>query len=92
MTPPESDFGSREDLLLLLKTESSNDNLNDMTSNNSDLSPSLQQTTTTNAGMTQFDDDGKKHRRLGSALRKFLGWFIALACNKIKALGEIFLK
>jgi hypothetical protein len=86
ITPPQSASGSREDLLSLLKTESSNDNINDMTSNNSDLSSPLQRTTISTS-KTQLYDDEEKHSRLGSALRNILGWPIALVCNKIKALG-----
>jgi len=79
MTPPLSISTSREDLLSLLKKESSNDNLVGIIRNNSDLSSPLPRTTTS-PSTTQFYHDKKRNeelKRFSSALRELLGWLIA---------------
>jgi PleD family two-component response regulator len=80
ITPPQSTSASREDLLSLLKTEHSYDNINGRVRNNSDSSPSMIRSTT-DISMILLIEDKKSHgkrRRLGPALRQFLGWLIAL--------------
>jgi len=89
ITPPQSISASRENLILLLKRENSNDNLIEMIGNNSAPASPLPQMTTS-ASTTQLDDvkeSNEKHKQLNSLLREFLGWLIALVYSKIKALG-----
>jgi hypothetical protein len=89
VTPPQSMSASRENLILLLKRENSNDNLVEMIGNDSAPASPLPQMTTS-ASTTQLDDvkeSNEEHKRLNSLLREFLGWLIALVYSKIKALG-----
>jgi hypothetical protein len=80
MTPPQSISASREDLLSLLKTENSNDDLSTMVRNESDPSSSLQRraTSTSMPQLSNYEENIRDHKLLGSLLRQFLGWPIAL--------------
>jgi hypothetical protein len=89
MTPPLSTSASREDLLSLLKTEDSNNNPTGRVRIHSDSSPLLLQTSTDTSMIQPYDDKEsyEKHKQLGCALRKFLGWIIVLVCSKHQSFG-----
>ncbi|CAF3646804.1 unnamed protein product [Adineta steineri] len=92
ITPPSSNFGSREDLISLLKTENSNENLNEMmkNDNNNLTTTTTLQRTSTSTSMPQLYDDKeniREYNQFSCEYRNFLGWLIALVCNDIKALG-----
>jgi hypothetical protein len=76
-TPLHSSTTSREDLLSLVKTENSNDDLASMASSNEVLNQILPINTTSIKHLCDDEENNEHHTRLGSQLRQILGRLIA---------------
>ena len=76
-TPLQSSTTSREDLLSLVKTENSNDDLASMASSNEVLNQILPINTTSIKYLCDDEENNEHHTRLGSQLRQILGRLIA---------------
>jgi hypothetical protein len=77
-TPLQSSTTSREDLLSLVKTENSNDDLTSMASSNEVLNQIPLTNITSIKHLCDDEENNEQHRRLGPELRQILGWVIAL--------------
>lgn len=77
-TPLQSSSTSREDLLSIVKTEYSNDDLNSITSNNEVFNPLPTNHMTSIKNLCDDEENNEQHRRLTPVLRQILGWRIDL--------------
>ena len=77
-TPLRSSSASHEDLLSLVKTENSNDDVASIASSNDVQNPLPATTITSIKHLCDEEDNNKQHRRLGPELRQMLGRLIAL--------------
>ena len=77
-TPLQSSTNSREDLLSLMKTDASNDDVVSVTSSNDASSVFQAATTPSIKHLCDDEDETQPHRRLGPELRQILGRLIAL--------------
>lgn len=77
-SPLQSSSTSREDLLSIVKTECSNDDLNSITSNNEISTPLPTNHMTSIKNLCDDEENKEEHRRLGPVLRQILGRIIDL--------------
>jgi hypothetical protein len=77
-TPLQSSSTSREDLLSIIKSENSNEDLASMGSANDVLNPLRTINMTSIKHLCDDEENNEQHRRLGPELRKILGRQIAL--------------